>query len=93
MNLVITSWRNLRKHKLVSSINILGLTLGLASSLLAILFAIHELSYESCHKRADPTLMFHLSGAGIAILILATTVFWQSWQAATSNPVESIKYE
>ncbi len=50
VNYIITAWRNLLKNKLVSFINILGLTLGLASAVLAILYAKHELTYEQCHK-------------------------------------------
>lgn len=50
---LIYAWRNLKKNKLVSVINIAGLTIGLACAILAILFAYHELTYESCHEKAD----------------------------------------
>jgi putative ABC transport system permease protein len=36
--------------------------------------------------------VFILSGI-IAIAIAAFTVFWQSWKAATQNPVEALRYE
>ena len=52
-NYILSAWRNLLKNKTVSIINIGGLTIGLASAVLAILFAHHELSYESCHEKAD----------------------------------------
>jgi ABC-type antimicrobial peptide transport system permease subunit len=47
---------------LVSVINILGLTFGLASAVLAILYAVNELSYEKCHKNADRICMVYLNG-------------------------------
>jgi putative ABC transport system permease protein len=36
--------------------------------------------------------IFALSGA-IALLIILVTVSWQSWRAATRNPVEALRYE
>lgn len=50
---LINAWRNLKKNKLVSIINITGLTIGLSCAVLAILFSYHELNYESCHEKAD----------------------------------------
>ncbi len=50
---VKTAWRNLMKHKLISLINILGLSIGLTCSVLAIYYAYNEYSYESCHQKAD----------------------------------------
>lgn len=45
--------RNLLKHKTYSLINILGLTLGLFSSILILLFVRDELSYDTFHENAD----------------------------------------
>jgi|GEM_PF-1403442 len=59
-NLII-AWRNLLKNKWVSSINILGLTLGVSASLLAILFAVHELTFENGHINADRIATVYLS--------------------------------
>ncbi|MHC1703554.1 MAG: ABC transporter permease [Tenuifilaceae bacterium] len=53
INYIITAWRSLLKNRTVSIINIGGLTIGLASAVMAILFANHELSYEKCHEKAD----------------------------------------
>jgi len=61
-NYIITAWRNLFKNRLVSAINILGLTFGLASAVLAILYAMNELSYEKCHEKADRICMVYLNG-------------------------------
>lgn len=45
--------RNLLKYKTYSMINIFGLTLGLASSILIVLFVRDELSYDTFHDKAD----------------------------------------
>lgn len=45
--------RNLRKHKAYTSINITGLTIGIACFLLIMLFVQHELSYDRFHHKAD----------------------------------------
>lgn len=62
INYIITAWRSLLKNKAVSIINIGGLTLGLASAILAILFAQHELSYEAMHKKADRICRVYIKG-------------------------------
>src|ERR1700683_560674 len=45
--------RNLWKNKGFSAINILGLTIGMASSLLILLWVRNELSYDRFHAHAD----------------------------------------
>jgi putative ABC transport system permease protein len=45
--------RNLVRNKVYSFINIFGLSIGLACSILIILFVKSELSYDSFHKNAD----------------------------------------
>ena len=45
--------RNLRKHKLYSFINILGLTAGLTACLLIGVYIMHELSYDKFNKNAN----------------------------------------
>jgi putative ABC transport system permease protein len=62
INYIIVAWRNLVKNRMVSFINILGLTLGLASSVLALLYARHELTFENCHTKADNICKVYLSG-------------------------------
>jgi len=46
------AYRNLIKDKAYSIINILGLTIGLASSILILLWVQNELSYDTFHKNA-----------------------------------------
>jgi putative ABC transport system permease protein len=48
-----TAFRNLRKHKLYSAINIFGLTVGLAACLLIGVYINHELSYDEFNVNAD----------------------------------------
>ncbi len=45
--------RSLLKQKLYAGINIFGLALGMAVSLLILLFVIHERTYDRFHARAD----------------------------------------
>jgi putative ABC transport system permease protein len=48
-----TAFRNLRKHKLYSAINIFGLTVGLAACLLIGVYINHELNYDKFNVNAD----------------------------------------
>ena len=45
--------RNLKRHKLFSAINILGLTIGMATCMLIMLYIKDELSYDRFNKKAD----------------------------------------
>ncbi|MCW5911674.1 MAG: ABC transporter permease [Cyclobacteriaceae bacterium] len=46
-------WRNLLRNKSYSTINILGLAIGIACCLLVSIYIFHELSYDRFHKNAD----------------------------------------
>ena len=52
-NYLITAFRNLRRHKGFSAINILGLAIGMAACLLIWQFVTFELSYEDFHQDKD----------------------------------------
>ncbi len=52
-NYFIIAWRNLMRHKLYSFINIAGLSLGLATCMLIILYTKDEVSYDRMHKNAN----------------------------------------
>ena len=52
-NYLKTAWRNLRKNKLYSIINIFGLTVGLAACLLIGVYINNELSYDKFNTNAD----------------------------------------
>jgi putative ABC transport system permease protein len=51
-NYFLIAWRNLLKGKTYSVINITGLAVGLASSILILLWVQNELSYDKFHKNA-----------------------------------------
>src|ERR1700722_17459115 len=48
-----TAWRSLRKNKIFTILNIAGLSIGLACSLLIALFVLDELSYDRFNTGAD----------------------------------------
>src|SRR5688572_24691200 len=52
-NYFIIAWRNLRKQSFYSLINIFGLAVGVAASLIIVLFIVDELSYDEHHTKAD----------------------------------------
>lgn len=48
-----SSWRNIRRNKMFSAINIIGLSMGIAVSFVILLFIHDELSYDGFHTNAD----------------------------------------
>jgi putative ABC transport system permease protein len=52
-NFFLTAWRNIRKNKLFSIINILGLSVGIALCFVIMLYVQDELSYDKYNKHAD----------------------------------------
>lgn len=50
-----TAWRNISKHKSYSIINVLGLTLGIASCIVIFLVVQYELNYDKFNSKADRT--------------------------------------
>ena len=49
-NYLIITFRNLKRNKVFSVINILGLTLGLSIASIILLYLVNELTYDSYHK-------------------------------------------
>jgi putative ABC transport system permease protein len=47
-----TAWRNIRKNKLFSFINVIGLSIGMAACLLILQYVNFELSYDQFNKNA-----------------------------------------
>jgi putative ABC transport system permease protein len=70
-NYLKTGWRNLRKHKAFSIINITGLAVGLGCCLLILLYIKSELSYDRFHKNADN------------IYRVLMNQHWNPWQGKT----------
>jgi putative ABC transport system permease protein len=52
-NYILTATRSLLRNKGFSTLNILGLSIGLASFVLITLYVYHELSFDRYHARAD----------------------------------------
>jgi len=50
-----TAWRNIYKNKLFSAINILGLSIGIATCFIIMLYVQDELSYDRFNEKADRT--------------------------------------
>ena len=52
-NFFVIAFRNLRRNKAFSAINIVGLAIGIATCLLILLFVGHELNYDRFNEKAD----------------------------------------
>ncbi len=62
-NYLTVALRNMLKHKFYSGINILGLSIGIASCLLILLYVVDELSYDRFHAQADRTYRIGLEAS------------------------------
>ncbi|MEL6536476.1 MAG: ABC transporter permease [Bacteroidota bacterium] len=61
-NYIKVAFRNLWKYKFYSAINILGLSIGIASVLLMVLYVQHELSYDQYYEDANNIYRVDFSG-------------------------------
>ena len=52
-NYLKIAWRNVKRHKAYSGINIFGLAIGIASCLLILQYVSFELSYENFQVNKD----------------------------------------
>ncbi len=52
-NYLITAFRNFIRHKIFTALNILGLALGIAASLLILQYVKYERSFDTMHTKAD----------------------------------------
>jgi len=52
-NYLIIAWRNLKRKKSFSFINITGLSIGMAASILILLWIQHELTFDKFYKNQD----------------------------------------
>ncbi|QHT67036.1 FtsX-like permease family protein [Rhodocytophaga rosea] len=52
-NYLLTAYRNLKRQKAFSAINILGLGVGMAAFLLILQYIRHELSYDRFHEKGE----------------------------------------
>ncbi|MEM7658394.1 MAG: FtsX-like permease family protein [Bacteroidota bacterium] len=62
-------WRSLLRHRALSFINVLGLTLGLTVCLLMLMYVRHELGFDKFHENSDRMVRvwseFHSQGESI----------------------------
>ncbi|MEQ8924402.1 MAG: FtsX-like permease family protein [Fulvivirga sp.] len=56
-NFLKITFRSVLKQKLYSSLNVLGLAIGLASTIIILIYAHHELTYDQFHKNSDSIFM------------------------------------
>jgi len=61
-NYLLTALRNLWKNKGYASINIIGLAIGLATSIFIFLYVINELSYDRFHEKSGRIYKAWISG-------------------------------
>ncbi|MCP4312663.1 MAG: FtsX-like permease family protein [Bacteroidetes bacterium] len=62
-NYIVVALRNLWRHRGYSLINVLGLAIGLASSILILLYVINELTYDRFHDKSDQIYRVWISGS------------------------------
>jgi putative ABC transport system permease protein len=61
-NLFKMGWRNLLKNKTLFAINVTGLAIGIATSLIITLFVVDELSFDRYNEKADRIVRIVLRG-------------------------------
>lgn len=52
-NYILIAWRNIKKNKIFSLINILGLSIGISACLLITQYVMHERSYDNFHNKKE----------------------------------------
>ncbi len=52
-NYLTTTWRNIKRNKIYSLINIFGLAVGMCCCIIIMLFVMDELSFDRFHENAD----------------------------------------
>jgi putative ABC transport system permease protein len=58
-NYLKIAFRNIFKYKVYSAINVLGLALGISATIIIILFARYELTYDQWHENSENTYMLY----------------------------------
>lgn len=72
-NFIILGVRNLLKQKFYTLLNVLGLSIGIASFVLIVLYVVDEVSYDKFHSKAEQIyrvgLQGRISGQEIAVAV------------------------
>ncbi len=97
-NYIKIAWRSLRKNKLYSTVNIIGLSIGIASCLLIGLYILNETSYDNFHQNGDRivrvTMEYQFAGSKSEIAVTGTKAGPQFKRLfpAVENFVRTMKY-
>lgn len=75
-NFIKIAFRNIIRHKSYVFINVLGLSIGIACSILIVLFVLQELSYDKFNKKSERIYRVYLSGK------IGTSEITGAWTAA-----------
>ena len=59
---ITVALRNIARQKAYALINVLGLSIGIACSILITLFVIHESSFDIFHEKADRIVRVWVNG-------------------------------
>ena len=77
-NYIKTAWRSIRKNKLYTLINLIGLTTGIVSCMLIGLYIWNELSFDKFHTKADRIakvyMEYQFSGTSVKTDVTGTKV-------------------
>ena len=77
-NYLKIAFRNLRKNRLYSFLNIFGLSLGIAACLLIVLYVVHELSYDRWNPNVErivrPAADINFGGNHMQLAVVASVV-------------------
>lgn len=65
-NYLKTAWRNVLKNRITTLINVSGLSVGIASAILIVIFIRNELSYDKFHKDASRLYQVIFNGKNIS---------------------------
>ena len=72
-NYLTVAFRNLKRHKIYSVINILGLSVGMACCFLILLFVMDELRYDKHHPHIDRTFRVVVEDQNNGVMTLNAT--------------------
>ena len=73
-NYILTAWRNLKRQKTNSVINILGLSLGLGIFILIALFVRHELTHDQFHRNLDRIYRLETNGKVNQVAVMSEII-------------------
>lgn len=79
-NFFTVALRNISKNKVFTLINISGLAIGMASSILILMFILKELSYDRFHEKSDRICRLYIDG------VMGEQPFRGAWSSMIMAP-------